>query len=389
MTMNLFTASNQWANRPADQRFGSIAEMLAACREYANGAREATVPFSDIRVEKVDEDLQLVGRSGVPARLTHFVFGQMSRLAGAPANYLRTLNPTLAAQNINFGLAHRSADAANDAKLLFHQNGGLVLRALTTELYERIWNWEVVERLQGLIDEGWQVPPARPAIEGQSGTRKATEADVLASRSSGLSIQVGDTIAPAGLYASDHDMFAFLVYEKNRINNGTENGLARGAFFSNSEVGDKSITRTTFLYEYVCGNHIVWGAKEVKKLRFEHTGKNLRSKLGLFTAELTEYADSSASEDEAYIKRAQQKTIGATKKDVLDYLFKLRIGGLTVKAADAAYELAAVHQDDANAAPNTVYGMVHGLTRLSQLTEYADQRSVLDVAAGKVMQITF
>jgi hypothetical protein len=387
--MHIFDASNQWANRPADERFSSLQEMLDACRGYARGAAEASVPFSDLRLEKVKDDLHLVGKTGVPAKLTHYVFDQIARLASAPANYLRTLPATLAAQNVNHGLAARSSSAANDAKLLFHKNGELVLRALTTDRYERIWNWELIERMMNMGADGWQVPPARPSMADQPGTRPATEADVLAGRSSGLSIQVGDLIAPAGLYASDHDMFAFLVNEKNRIDNGTELGLARGVFFTNSEVGDKAITRTTFLYEYVCGNHIVWNATGVQKLKVEHTGKNLRGKLQMFAAELTEYAESSAKTDEEAIRRAQRKVIAATKDEVLDSLFKLRISGISKVALAAAYDLAVEHEQDANAAPNTVYGMVHGLTRLSQQTDYTDHRTVLDVAAGKVMQIAF
>jgi hypothetical protein len=360
--------------------------MYEATKAYADAAAEAVVPFTDIRVEKVDDDLKLVGRTGVPATLTHYAFGQISGRAGAPANYLRTLPATLAAQNINHGLAVRSDRAASDAKLLFHRNSGLVLRALTTERYERLWNYELVGRLQDLLDEGWVVPPARPALPNQPGTRLATEADVLAAGAHGLSVRVGDEIAPAGLYASDHDMFAFLVYEKNRIANGTPNGLARGVFYSNSEVGNNAVYRMSFLYESVCGNHIVWNVSNLKKLRIVHSGQ-VRNKLQLYAADLVEYANRSASEDEAIIKRAQHKVIAATKQDVIDELFRLRVG-LTQTQIGDAYDLAEQHEQDANAAPNTVYGMVHGLTRLSQ-GNYADERNHLDAAAGKVMRIAF
>lgn len=386
--MELFQASNQWSTRPEDERFSTLSDMYAQSVDYARSAAESQVPFADIRVEKVDDDLQLVGRTGTPAKLTHYAFGQIASLASAPARYLRTLPATLAAQNLNYGLRERSDDSANDAKLLFHRNGSLILRAVTTELYERIWNHEVIKRLLDVEAVGWRVPPARPALENQKGTRKATEADVLQASDFGLSISVGDDIAPAGLYLSDHDMFVFMVNEQARINNGTPDGLSRGVFFTNSEVGDGAITRTTFLYEHVCGNHIVWGASNVKKLSFRHVGK-VREKLPEFQAELREYADSSVSEDEAIIRNAQTRVIAATKDEVLDALFKLRITDLTRKSIGAAYDLAVEYETEANAAPNTVYGMVHGLTRLSQQTPYADERSALDVAAGKVMQIVF
>ena len=51
----------------------------------------------------------------------------------------------------------------------------------------------------------------------EKGIRIATEADVLRGAGFGLSIRVGDKIAPAGLYASDHDMFVFMVNNDKRI----------------------------------------------------------------------------------------------------------------------------------------------------------------------------
>ena len=43
-------------------------------------------------------------------------------------------------------------------------------------------------------------------------------------------MKLGDLIAPAGIYASDHDMFAFMVNEDARIDDGSDEGIdvARG-----------------------------------------------------------------------------------------------------------------------------------------------------------------
>jgi len=84
---------------------------------------------------------------------------------------------------------------------------------MTSEKYTRIWNWEIADRLNEMVEKGWRVPPARPAMPNQPGTRPATVQDVL-DVAGFLSVNLGDPIAPAGLYASDHDMFAFLVFEK-------------------------------------------------------------------------------------------------------------------------------------------------------------------------------
>src|SRR5260221_5740474 len=150
--MELFKANRQWATRPDDERFPTIQALHDATRAYYESAREKSVPFGEVRTEAVEGDVQLVGKAGVPAKLTHWAFGQLCNRIGAPASYLRGLPATLACQNLNHGLAARVKDAVGSAmaKLLFHQNGGLVLRALTSDEYTRIWNWEVAERLLDL-----------------------------------------------------------------------------------------------------------------------------------------------------------------------------------------------------------------------------------------------
>jgi hypothetical protein len=273
---------------------------------------------------------------------------------------------------------------------MFHnQNGdGLLARAVTSTDYKRIWNSEITYRLLELPAKGWKVPPARPARAGQAGTRIATQADCLAASDFGLSIYPGQQIAPAGLYASDHDLFVFLVNEARRIQDG-DGWLSRGFFLWNSEVGAASFGVMAFFYRHVCGNHIVWGAKDVKELRIRHVGAdNVRRAFNTLRVDLIKYADRSESEDRAIIERAKTLELGGTKEQVLDRLFKLRIPALTQSIAERAYvETERNYPLDGN--PRSPWGIANGITRLSQASSYADARVDLDKAAGKVMQIVF
>src|SRR5439155_14156253 len=110
----------------------------------ADTAKVIERPYAELRVEAQGEDVNLVGRGGIPATFTHWSFGQLSARAGAPADYLRSLPPTLAAQNLNYGLCNRPPEG--NAQLLFHADGSLVLRAFTSDKYSRIWNHEVAQR---------------------------------------------------------------------------------------------------------------------------------------------------------------------------------------------------------------------------------------------------
>jgi len=388
--MELFKASNQWANRPADERFWDLAEMQSKCAEYKSSAVEAKVAYGDVRVEADNGEVKIVGKKGIPARLTHWSFSQLCQRADAPPSYLRELPATLAAQNLNHGLS-KITGGDDVAKLLFHKNGDYVLRAANGPGYARIWNADIADRLITSLPQGWRVPPARPAGIENERTRVAVASDVLALQKEGLSIKVGDKIAPAGLYASDHDMFAFLVNEDAQVNDGTGHGLGRGFFIWNSEVGAASFGLMTFLYDAICGNHIVWGAKGVQELRVRHVGEANQKAFGGIRMELIKYANDSVSDVEAKIKSARRFEFGATKDEAVDAAFKaiVRTGGawISKKKLDEAHDVAELR--GRYGSPRSAWGLVNGLTELSQKSEHTDTRVAIDRAAGKIMEIAF
>lgn len=360
--MELFAAHNQWARRPEDERFNSLQALHDACKSYAETAGEKIVPFADLRVEAVQGDVQLMGRQGIPAKLTHWAFGQLASRVGAPASYLRELPATLACQNLNHGLAARlQGDIAGkpNASLLFHNNGSLLLRALTTEAYARIWNWEITERLlNDLVPRGWA--PAKPDI------------------------RVIDDRLP--LYASDHDMFAFLSQRNATVAEvGSDSPMYKGVIVENSEVGASALKLTRFLYREMCGNHIIWGASQVVDINVRHVG-DARNRWGSYVAQVRRYAEESVSDTEAKIAKAKAMSLGNSKVAVLDALFGKRALAISRKTLEQGYDAVVPEQDGP---ANTVWGMVQGLTRHSQTLKHADKRTELDRAAGRVMEVAF
>lgn len=354
----LLRASNEWMKRPADQRFKSLQELHDAVSFQRSIAGSATVPFNALRAKAVDGQVILNGRTDTTAQLTHWSFGQLAARSGAPAGYLRQLPAALAADCINDGLVKR--DEGDDAAILFAREPGVVLtaRAICTPKYERIWNNDITKRLLELAERGWQPAPA--AFDGSR-----------------------------GLYASDHDMFAFLVDNERRIFETLPGGgLSRGFFVGNSEVGDSSFWVMTFLYEYVCGNHRVWGATGIHEIRVAHIGDANDRAFGKLAVELRKYADSSASETEAQIESARQFILGGTKDEVLDRVFGLRVNGLSRRRIDEAYDLA-VKREEWYGNPRSAWGLAGGLTEIARDIPYADERVALDRAAGKVMAVAF
>lgn len=398
---NLYAANSQWSSRPADERFWTLLEARDVCKAYADVAEERTVDFGvEALMYDAGDNLCLTldgGKGRRLATLTNWGFGQLCRLAGAPADYLRQLPVHVAATCIDAGLDRHFAGRDDmSKKVLLHGGDVPAVRCLTSEKYNRFWNWEVFERLLGLETDGWRVPPARPAEKNDPRTRVATEADVLRNRSGGggLAVQVGSLIAPAGVYASDHDMFAFLVNEECRIDDGSDGGLSRGFFVQNSEVGASALRVTCFHYRHVCGNHIVWDASNVVEVSVRHVG----DVAGRFHVEMAqavgEYLKASAEKESARVRRARSLELGTSKDDVLDAVFKAVVGkrrnglpsGLNMKQLGSAYDLAEVHADT-DGSPRSVWGYVNGLTRLSQQTAYTDERTFLDRAAAAVLAV--
>lgn len=363
--MELFHASHQWATRPADQRFSSFDELYAVTAAYAAQAGESKTPWQDLRVEAVGDDLQLIGKAAVPARITHYAFGQLSQRASAPAGYLRELPVALAAQNLNYGLKHRGGD--DQAQLLFHTNGGLLLRAATGEGYARIWNYEVAQRLQEAAEKHDLVPARQTFTWG--GEALAPESE-----------------RPAALYASDHDLWAFAMSRDRVLQDPTGAALHRGIIVSNSEVGAASLKIQGFFFRDLCANHIIWGAKDLAEIRLTHVG-NIRGRWLEATVEMRKYLDSPAGFDEAALQAISRVKIGGTKDDVLDAVFgKYASLKLSRKLIGAGYDAAVPEQDGD---PNTVWGLAQGLTRHSQTIPYADERQQVDRAAGKLLEVTF
>jgi hypothetical protein len=357
--MELFQASRQWATRPVDERFADLQTMHDVCLSYRNSAVQSSFTLANTEVIDKSGEIMLRGSSGAESKLTHHAFGQLATSVGAPANYLRSLPTDLVVANLTHGFKN-SDTKDKPLKGLFHRNGSLICRCVTSQIYARIWNHEIIERLIPLADNGWSVPPAR----GEH---------------------------PSGLYASDHDMFVFMVDSNHRVDDGTSEGLGRGFFAINSEVGQSAFKILTFLYRYVCGNHIVWGATNVQSVRIIHKGNPARNWANTLRVELTKYANDSVNDTQLKIEHAKAFEIGKSKEEVLDYLFAKRSLGIARKDLDAGYEHAAVDYDmnSGGSPPTTVWGMVNGISRYSQQKEFADERTKLDIAAGKILEMAF
>src|SRR5260221_13760107 len=95
--------SSEWFARPDDERYLNLPELYEAVRGRAERAQARTVESRAIRVEAKRNNperlaLSVPGRDK-PVAPTHWSFGQLGTLVGAPTSYLRQLPAPLATIN--------------------------------------------------------------------------------------------------------------------------------------------------------------------------------------------------------------------------------------------------------------------------------------------------
>lgn len=105
--------SSEWFNRPADERYLSLSDLFDAVHRRTERSRTRTLESAAIRVEASRDDAERLALAIPGADMlvapTHWSFGQLAGIVGAPATYLRQLPAPLAGINLQYGLtSHRA-----------------------------------------------------------------------------------------------------------------------------------------------------------------------------------------------------------------------------------------------------------------------------------------
>src|SRR6266568_4386299 len=133
--------SSEWFSRPDDERYLSLTDLYDAVRRRADRAQARTVENRAVKVEAARDNAErlalLVPGRDEPIAPTHWSFGQLCSLVGAPSSYMRQLPAPLAGINLQHVLlSHR----AEQVKTLEADDGRIELRAVTGPDYGRVWD---------------------------------------------------------------------------------------------------------------------------------------------------------------------------------------------------------------------------------------------------------
>lgn len=364
--------SSEWFSRPADERFLSLSEIYRSVRARTDRSRTRTIESASIRVEADRNDSEslrlIIPGSDAPAAPTHWSFGQLSALVGAPAAYLRQLPAPLAGINLQYGLSNHRAE---QVKTLETHDGRVELRAVTGPDYGRIYDHELVEAVQKIAGDGtgdtrWKVPGLL-----DWGTKTYNP-------------HVDITTETTTLFSSDRDVFLFLVDDLNpieagRLPDGSPDLFFRGFYAWNSETGSKTLGMASFYLRAVCANRNIWGMEDFQEITIRHSKYAATRFAHEAAPALERFANSSALPFVNTIKAARDTIVAKTDDDRQDFLRKRGFSkGETAKIIDT------VLKEEGHPA-RSVFDFVQGITATARQKTNQDARLDLEARAQKLM----
>ncbi|TIW13417.1 MAG: DUF932 domain-containing protein, partial [Mesorhizobium sp.] len=351
----------------------SLTELYDAVKQRADCATARTVESRAVRVEATRENADrlslIVPGQEQPIAPTHWSFGQLCSLVSAPATYMRQLPAPLSGINLQHGLLSHRAELM---KTLETEDGRVELRAVTGPDYGRIWDHELVAAVMKIAGNGtgdtmWKVPGV---LDWATMTHNPF-VDVSK-----------DTTT---LYASDRDVFLFLVddthpIEAGRLPNGEPDLYFRGFYCWNSEVGSKTLGIASFYLRAVCMNRNLWGVEGFEEISIRHSKFAALRFAHEAAPALTNFANSSPAPFIAGIKAAREKIVARSDEDRESFLRKRGFS-----KAETGKIIEKVLQEEGRP-PESIFDFVQGMTAHARTKAHQDSRLELEARAKALLE---
>jgi hypothetical protein len=367
--------SKQWIARPADQKFLNLNDLRASVAQRREDAVEATVDIRKVEFiapePKVIADTHKMGL-GLPTgeiiHPTHWSFGQLAGLAKAPAGYLRTLPSQIAADAMTYGMRY---NRPGDEAKLYSNARTTELMAATGPEYGRIFDEEVVEAVMqvagnGVGDARWKVPGTLDWGSMKYDPNTPVTADTTT------------------LFASDRDVFMFLVDDRNPIEvgklpNGDPDLMFRGFYISNSEVGRSALKLAAFYLRAVCCNRILWGVEGFEEISMRHSKLAPSRFVEQARPALNSFADGSVKRLIEGVQKAKEAKVADNDEDMMAFLL-----GRDFTRKRAVDIMEAVEREEGNKA-RTIWDIAQGVTAVARNIQHTDDRTDFERQAQKLL----
>jgi hypothetical protein len=187
------------------------------------------------------------------------------------------------------------------------------------------------------------------------------------------------------LYASDRDVFLFLVDDRNPIvaghlPSGEPDIYFRGFYCWNSEVGSKTLGIATFYLRGVCANRCLWGVENFEEVNIRHSKFAAARFAHQAAPALEHFAESSPQHFITGIKTARERIVARKDEDREDFLRKR---GFSKAETSKIIETVLVEEGHP---PESLYDFVQGITAHARTKTHQEARLELEGKARRLLE---
>lgn len=338
--VNLTQASCELFRRTPDECFSSLPELHQHCQAQKEASLDRWHPPQSLRPYTDAGDFRLTLGSDGAFACNDWSFSQLCRLGCVNKETVNRLSAATATKVLQetLPIGNRPLQI-----LTAEQN----IRSIHGVAYTRLWNADLLSVLQEFAVD-FQPP--------QAGIGGAT-----------------------GVYCGEQDLFCFMI-DPNGWTEIGDQAFAPGFFVWNSEVGKRSLGISTFWFQAVCQNHIVWDAVEVIEFSRKHTSSVYESlgEIRHIIEALARKRDQRKDGFAKVIRKAMQIQLGSDAAEMEKVLSQHGIARqLAKRALDVAQQSGMF----------SLFSIVDALTRLAGELKFAGDRTDADQKAASLLSL--
>ena len=341
LKQNLTRAHDQLFRRTPDETFPTLQALWERCQAEKERSTDRWRPPQAIRPTPDEGRLTLdLGEGNEPFRLNDWSFTQLCTLAGVSKETVNRLSPDTAGR-----VFMETMPGGNKPLQVFTEND--LVRSIHGHAYTRLHNADVVTMHREFAVD------FRPPQEAKVGG--------------------------SGLYCGEQDLFCFLIDPTGWAEIEGE-AFAPGFYVWNSEVGRRSVGISTFWFQAVCQNHIIWDAVEMTEFARKHTGKvgEALGDIRRIVEALVEKRDARRDGFAAVVRKAMDTKLGEDAEEAMKALAK---AGITRSLATRALEIAN------GQGRFTIFSVVDALTKIAGELANAGDRTEADQKASSLLAL--
>jgi hypothetical protein len=276
---------------------------------------------------------------------------------------MRKLPAPIAAINLQY---HAATYASEKVKSLVQVNGSKELRAVTGAEYGRIWDCDVVDAVRRVAGDTWKVP------------------GVIDWSTHCYNPDVEVTKQTTTLYASDRDVFLFLVDDRHPIEvgklaTGEPDLMFRGFYAWNSETGSKTFGLAAMYLRGICQNRCLWGVENFQELKFRHSSGAPSRFMRECLPALESFAENRTDSLIAGVQAAKAARVATNDDERSEWLARQGFG--KKQSADI---IATVLREE-KTKPESVWDFVQGITAYARKIPHTNERVEMEARAGALL----